>query len=72
LRPDYHYISVDTDIEKDPPEVAAARIEARYREARTQPDFLSFVAANAAAWYDRNVRVPQSLELTAKLLGLAG
>ena len=71
LKADVHYISVDTDIERDPPQVAAARIEERHRWVLAQPDLLAFVARNGAEWYDRNVSVPRSLDLTARLLDLA-
>ena len=31
---------------------------------------MDFVAGNAARWYDANVRVDASMDLTARLLGL--
>jgi len=68
---DFHYVSVNTDIAKDSAAVVAARIEERYREVIGQTDYLAEVARNAAAWYDRNIRFPQSMVLTAKLLGFA-
>jgi hypothetical protein len=71
LRADFHYISVDTDFGKDTPSEAAARIEERYRQVIDRRDFIASVARNAAAWYDRNIRFPQSMDLTARLLGLA-
>lgn len=71
LKADFHYVSVDTDIDRDSPEVVAARIEERYQQVIDQTDYLNSVACNAAAWYDRNIRFPQSMSLTAKLLGLA-
>jgi hypothetical protein len=72
VEPSVHYISVETNIEKDAPEVAAARIEERYQWALRQPELLSAVAARAAQWYDQNVRTPESLDLTARLLGFGG
>jgi len=71
LEADRHYVSVDTDIEKDPPEVAAARIEERFRQVVGDADFLRHVADNAMRWYDRNVPRAVSMPLTASLLGLA-
>ena len=71
LKADFHYVGVNTDIAKDSAAVVAARIEERYREVIGQTDYLAEVARNAAAWYDRNIRFPQSMVLTAKLLGFA-
>ncbi len=70
LEPDHHYISADTNIEHDEPEVAIARIEERYRQVIDDQEFLAFVTRNAAAWYDRNVRLPASMALTEALLDL--
>jgi hypothetical protein len=71
LVPDYHYISVEGHHQRDTPEVMAMRIEARFKEVIGKRDFLAAVAANAMQWYDRNVRLPDSMELTARLLGYA-
>ena len=71
LQADFHYISVDTDFGKDSPSEVAARIEERYRQVIDRRDYIASVARNAAAWYDRNIRFPQSMDLTARLLGLA-
>jgi hypothetical protein len=62
---------VDTDFGKDPPSEVAARIEERYRQVIDRRDYIARVARNAAAWYDRNIRFPQSMDLTARLLGLS-
>ena len=72
LIPDHHYVSVAADVYDDPPQEVAARIEERYRQAAAEPGYLDFVAANAMRWYDANVRMPQSLDLTVELLGLRG
>ena len=68
---DFHYVSVDTDTAKDSATMVAARIEERCQEVINRTDYLSEIARNAAAWYDRNIRFPQSMSLTARLLGLA-
>lgn len=70
LIPNHHYFAVDANVEKDRPEQVVRRIEERYRQVAADPGYLDFVAANAMAWYDRNVRMPASLELTVRLLGL--
>jgi hypothetical protein len=67
-----HFISVDTHIDEDWPEVVAAKIERSFREVVGDGALLGRVAAEAAAWYDRNVAVPSSIELTASLLGFGG
>lgn len=72
LLPDVHYVAVDTDIGKDGCRKAAQRIASRYEEVIGQQGFLKRVAANAASWYDENVREQAALALTAKLLGLEG
>jgi hypothetical protein len=70
LIPNFHYVSVDTDLEGDPAPVVAARIEERYLSVIKTPEYLMTVARNGAAWYDRNVRASESIALTARLLGL--
>jgi hypothetical protein len=70
LIPNVHYIHVDTDTEQDSPETAAARIEERYWWVTRQPELLRRVAQKGAEWFDQNVRTPESLELTARILGL--
>ncbi len=69
---DVHYIAVEADIDADGPEVVAERIERCYAEVSKQHDRLRKIGANGAAWYDRNVRFPESLQLTLRLLGLGG
>lgn len=70
LVPDYHYVSVDTDYRGDGPVAVADRIEQRFREIIRDPEYMDFVAGNAARWYDANVRVGAVMDLTARLLGL--
>jgi len=70
LIPDHHYVSVDTDYRSDPPTVVADRIEQRFHEIILDPEYMNFVAGNAARWYDANVRVGPAMALTARLLGL--
>jgi hypothetical protein len=70
LIPNFHYISVGTDTGTDTAAVVAERILHRFREIVQWPDYLEFVARNAMAWYDANVRFPASLDLAVKLMGL--
>jgi len=70
LRPDHHFVSVPANIDRDPPEVVAERIELRYRQVVQNAGYLGFVAHNAQQWYDRNVRWPASMRLTEALLDL--
>ncbi len=71
LIPDHHYISIDVDAREDPPDRIADKIQRRYEEVVGDQPYLDRIAANAMAWYDRNVRMPASLELAARLMGLA-
>lgn len=71
LIPDHHYISVDADADEDPPEQVADKIQQRYEEVVGDQAYLDRIAGNAMAWYERNVRMPASLELAARLMGLA-
>jgi hypothetical protein len=70
LIPGFHYISIEADTRVDKAEAVASRILKRYREVSGRPEYLQFVAANAMAWYDANVRFPASLELAVNLMGL--
>jgi hypothetical protein len=70
LEPDVHYVSVDTDIESDPPQLAAQRIEERFRDLIRNRGYLDFVALKGSDWYDSNVRLPAVLDLTEELLDL--
>jgi hypothetical protein len=70
LIPDHHYVAVDADTGVEPPEEVVRRIAERYRQVTADPGYLDFVATNALAWYDRNVRMPASLDLTLRLLDL--
>lgn len=67
---DRHYVAVDVDIEHDPAEQAVDRIIARWHEVRDDHAYLADVAAQGAAWWDRNVRRDACLERTAAWLGL--
>jgi len=69
LVPDYHYVSIDMNYWGHSPAVVADRIEQRFREVIGDPDYLRFVATNAARWYDANVRVTPAMELTIRQLG---
>ena len=70
LEPDYHYISVDVDTEKENAKLAADKIVERFFQVIDDHEYLDFVAKNAMQWYDENVRYPNCMELTARLLGL--
>ena len=70
LKPDFHYISVDSDMEEDSLEYIADKIEERFHQVIGRQEYLDFLAGNAIQWYDANVRYPNSMELTARLLGL--
>ena len=70
LIPDHHYMSVDVDTLTDTPEHVAGEIEARFRQVIDDPAYLDFIAGNARRWYEANVRFPNSLALTVRLLGL--
>jgi hypothetical protein len=70
LIPDHHYVSVDVDYRRDGLAVVVDGIERRFREVINDQDYLEFVAANAAQWYDANVRVGGAMELTTRVLGL--
>lgn len=70
LVPDYHYISVDVEVDRDSPDEIAGAIERRYREVSDAPALLRQIAANALAWYDENAAFPAALRLTVDLLGL--
>jgi hypothetical protein len=72
LVPDFHYISVDADTLADKAELVAERILKRFHEIAGRRDYLDFVARNAMAWYDTNVRFPASLDLAVELMGLSG
>lgn len=69
LVPDHHYISVPVGRSADADQVAAA-IARRYHEVVDDTDLLSRVARNAMDWYDDNAAFPNSLRLTAELLGV--
>lgn len=69
LIPDYHYISVEVDTDEDKAEFIGDKLEERFRQVIDNGEYLDFVAKNAMKWYDENVRFPNSLDLTARLLG---
>jgi hypothetical protein len=69
LIPDHHYISVKIDTIKDDAKYMAVKLEERFQQVIDDSEYLDFVAKNAMKWYDENVRFPDSLELTAKILG---
>ena len=71
LIPDYHYISVEADVSRDEPSFVANQIEARYWQVFQDQAYLSFVAANAIAWYEANVRFRNSMRWTRQLLSLS-
>ena len=70
LIPDYHYISVDVDTLTDEPGYVADQIARRFHQVAADQSYLDCVARAAMAWYEANVRFPNSLALTAQLLGL--
>jgi hypothetical protein len=72
LQPNVHYISVDAIEPQDSPPAIGEKIAERYRQVIGDRALLAAVAENAMAWYDANVRFPNSLALTAELLGLLG
>lgn len=70
LKANHHFITVPAHVDTHPPEVVAERIEERFLQVIDNVGYLNFVAHNAREWYDRNVRLPGSMELTETLLGL--
>jgi hypothetical protein len=70
LIPDYHYVAVNVNVEEGSAADVVRGLAQRYRQTAGDQGYLDFVAANAMAWYDPNVRMPASLELTIRLLGL--
>jgi hypothetical protein len=72
LVPGTHYIAVEARPRRDGRNAAevADAVRAAYERHRGDHEFLARVARNAMAWYDRNVWLPNSVPLTARLLGL--
>jgi len=55
LIPDYHYVSVDCNWEKDSDEFISQAIRRRYHEVIDNMDILKKVSKNAKAWHEKNV-----------------
>jgi hypothetical protein len=67
---DVHYVSVDVDYRNAPAAVVADSIEKRFGEIIHDREYMEFVGANAARWYDANVQRDSAMDLTVRLLGL--
>jgi hypothetical protein len=67
---DVHYVSVDVDYRNASAAVVADSIEKRFRGIVRDREYMEFVGANAARWYDANVRLDSAMDLTVRLLGL--
>jgi len=71
LIPNVHYIAVDVNTTQDSARTVAREIRRAYERCRDDESLLVSVTQNAMAWYERNVRFPGSIALTARLLGLS-
>jgi len=71
LIPDVHYFAVDAVPGRDPPEKIAGAIERVRADCLADRARTKAVAVAAMAWYDRNVRFPESIELTLDLADVA-
>jgi hypothetical protein len=70
LIPNVHYIAVEANTTRERPAEVAEKIRAVYERYARDDDYLHHIAQNAIQWYDRNVWLPNSIPLTAKLLGI--
>jgi hypothetical protein len=68
LVPDRHFVAVQAEAEREPPEQVADQLERRYREVIDDRAYLDAVAREALGWYERNVRFPASLDLALRLI----
>ena len=75
LIPNYHYISVDTELDPiylvplSQAQTAEDMIQ-RYREVVDDDDFLKEVARNGKEWYDRNIKYPNIVDNLIKLIDI--
>lgn len=74
LIPNYHYISVETEFEKDfkysEPNMLSQRIAKKYLDVIDDNEFLNFISTNARKWYLDNLYYPNITNNLIKLLNL--
>ena len=69
LIPNVHYVLAECARNANDVEQAAEYIR-NYKRVINNTVFLNGIAKNAAEWYDRNIRPPNSLQIMKRLLGL--
>ena len=76
LIPDYHYISVETEVPYDCGETPdnckamATAIKEKYNEVKDDDELLKTIAGNAKRWYEENVAYPGCMRVTERILNL--
>jgi hypothetical protein len=74
LIPDYHYISVDAELDEKfrykNPEKLASDICEKYKKVIKDNEFLDYIAKNAREWYIKNLSYPNITNNIIKSLGL--
>jgi len=70
LIPGVHYFGVPVNTSDSNSEEIADKIRQKYLEIIDDDDKLAKVAHNATEWYERNVLFPNSIELTARIMGI--